>query len=70
VVKIFFELGGGLIDSSPMYGSAPDVMGYALQKLGIPDSLFSAEKVWSPLEVQHVNRWPIYNLDGKSISLI
>lgn len=48
VVKTFFELGGGLIDSSPMYGSAPDVMGYALQQLGIPDSLFSAEKVWSP----------------------
>lgn len=48
VVKTFFELGGGLIDSSPMYGSAPDVMGYALQHLGIPDSLFSAEKVWSP----------------------
>ncbi len=48
VVKAFFEQGGGLIDSSPMYGSAPDVMGYALDKLGIPDSLFSAEKVWSP----------------------
>lgn len=48
VVRTFFELGGGLIDSSPMYGSAPDVMGYALQKLGIPDSLFAAEKVWSP----------------------
>lgn len=48
VVRTFFELGGGMIDSSPMYGSAPDVMGYALQKLGIPDSLFSAEKVWSP----------------------
>lgn len=48
VVKAFFEHGGGLVDSSPMYGSAPDVMGYALQKLGIPDSLFSAEKVWSP----------------------
>lgn len=48
VVKAFFELGGGLIDSSPMYGSAPDVMGYALQELGTPESLFSAEKVWSP----------------------
>ncbi len=48
IVRTFFELGGGLIDSSPMYGSAPDVMGYALQKLGIADSLFSAEKVWSP----------------------
>ncbi|MEH6386703.1 aldo/keto reductase [Pseudomonas profundi] len=48
VVKAFFEHGGGLIDSSPMYGSAPDVMGYALQQLGTPESLFSAEKVWSP----------------------
>ncbi|QJD57860.1 aldo/keto reductase [Pseudomonas sp. gcc21] len=48
VVKAFFQHGGGLIDSSPMYGSAPDVMGYALQQLGTPESLFSAEKVWSP----------------------
>ena len=48
VVKAFFEHGSGLIDSSPMYGSAPDVMGYALQQLGTPESLFSAEKVWSP----------------------
>ncbi|MDP4534772.1 aldo/keto reductase [Alkalimonas collagenimarina] len=48
VVRAFFQLGGGLIDSSPMYGSAPDVMGYALQQLGIPSRLFSAEKVWSP----------------------
>lgn len=48
VVKAFFAHGGGLIDSSPMYGSAPDVMGYALQKLDMSDNLFAAEKVWSP----------------------
>ncbi|SHG08166.1 Aldo/keto reductase [Microbulbifer donghaiensis] len=48
VVEAFFADGGGLIDSSPMYGSAPDVIGYALKRLGIPASLFSAEKVWSP----------------------
>lgn len=48
VVRAFFEHGGGLVDSSPMYGSAPDVMGYALDRLGTPDSLFAAEKVWSP----------------------
>lgn len=48
VVRAFFEHGGGMVDSSPMYGSAPDVMGYALDKLGRPDSLFAAEKVWSP----------------------
>lgn len=48
VVSAFFELGGGLIDSSPMYGSSPDTVGHALQQLGIHDTLFSAEKVWSP----------------------
>ncbi|HKL49734.1 MAG TPA: aldo/keto reductase [Wenzhouxiangellaceae bacterium] len=48
VVRAFFEHGGGLVDSSPMYGSAPDVMGHALEVLGRPDSLFAAEKVWSP----------------------
>ncbi|UHQ54236.1 MULTISPECIES: aldo/keto reductase [Microbulbifer] len=48
VLRAFFDHGGGLVDSSPMYGSAPDVMGYALKKLGVPESLFSAEKVWSP----------------------
>ncbi|WP_226666054.1 aldo/keto reductase [Microbulbifer aggregans] len=48
VVKAFFSRGGGLIDSSPMYGSAPETIGYALRELGAPKSLFSAEKVWSP----------------------
>ncbi len=48
VVRAFFEHGGGMVDSSPMYGSAPDVMGHALEKLGYPDTLYSAEKVWSP----------------------
>ncbi len=48
VVQAFFREGGGLVDSSPMYGSAPDVMGYALAKLGTPATLVSAEKVWSP----------------------
>jgi len=48
VVRAFLEHGGGLVDSSPMYGSAPDVMGYALDKLGGSASLFAAEKVWSP----------------------
>lgn len=70
VVKAFFELGGGLIDSSPMYGSAPDVMGYALQQLGKPESLFSAEKVWSPAggsareQVAELkNRWDVEYFD-------
>lgn len=46
VVRAFFEAGGRLIDSSPMYGSSQPTIGHALAKLGQPASLFSAEKVW------------------------
>ncbi|MCW8128464.1 aldo/keto reductase [Microbulbifer halophilus] len=48
VMQAFFRQGGGLVDCSPMYGSAADTIGYALKRLGIPESLLSAEKVWSP----------------------
>ncbi|PWQ92129.1 aldo/keto reductase [Leucothrix pacifica] len=48
VLKTFFDLGGTMVDSSPMYGSAEAVMGYALDRLGRPqDSLFSTTKVWT-----------------------
>lgn len=48
VLKTFFELGGGMVDSSPMYGSAEAVMGYALKRLGLAKPpLFSATKVWT-----------------------
>lgn len=46
VMRAFFEAGGRLIDSSPMYGSAQEVIGYGLAKLGRPANLFSADKVW------------------------
>src|SRR5262245_52813758 len=46
VIAAFFEAGGRLIDSSPMYGSSQSTIGYALQKLGHPKRLFSADKVW------------------------
>ena len=47
VMAAFFEAGGRMIDSSPMYGSAQPVIGYGLRKLGQPKPLFSAEKVWT-----------------------
>ena len=47
VMRAFFAAGGRLIDSSPMYGSSQPVIGDGLQKLGLPRSLFSAEKVWT-----------------------
>jgi len=46
VVRAFFHDGGRLIDSSPMYGSSQEVIGYSLEKLGKPSQLFSADKVW------------------------
>jgi diketogulonate reductase-like aldo/keto reductase len=46
VMRAFFEAGGRLIDSSPMYGSSQEVIGYGLGKLGRPAQLFAADKVW------------------------
>jgi len=45
VMRAFFAGGGRLVDSSPMYGSAQDVIGEALARLR-PAQLFSADKVW------------------------
>lgn len=47
VLRTFFELGGGMVDSSPMYASAQSVLGYCLERLGPEPSLFSADKVWT-----------------------
>jgi diketogulonate reductase-like aldo/keto reductase len=46
VMRAFFRAGGRLIDSSPMYGSSQQVIGYGLARLGRPSGLFSADKVW------------------------
>src|SRR5215813_15265434 len=46
VMANFFQAGGRLIDSSPMYGSSQPTIGYGLAKLNRPASLFAAEKVW------------------------
>jgi diketogulonate reductase-like aldo/keto reductase len=45
VMGAFFESGGRMIDSSPMYGSSQPVIGYGLERLGAPP-VFSADKVW------------------------
>lgn len=51
VLRAFFDLGGGIIDSSPMYGSSEAVLGYGLERLKQARSnLFSATKVWTPRE--------------------
>lgn len=47
VLKTFFERGGTMVDSSPMYGTADEVMGEALVSLNAHDKVFSANKIWT-----------------------
>jgi diketogulonate reductase-like aldo/keto reductase len=47
VMSTFVKLGGRVIDSSPMYGHAEEVVGDLLTKLKLRDSLFLATKVWT-----------------------
>lgn len=49
VLARFFAEGGGMVDSSPMYGSSEAVIGYCLDRLEDTDGLFSATKVWTPM---------------------
>jgi len=48
VLRAFFDGGGGMIDSSPMYGSSEEVVGHCLSRLTEHANLFSATKVWTP----------------------
>jgi diketogulonate reductase-like aldo/keto reductase len=46
VLQAFFDQGGALIDSSPMYGSAEAVLGDLLPRTRRSGPLFAATKVW------------------------
>jgi len=46
-LKAFVELGGRVIDSSPMYGSSESVTGELAAALGVGAKLFVATKVWT-----------------------
>src|SRR5882724_2504250 len=47
VLSLFVKLGGCVIDTSPMYGRAEEVIGDLSAALGIRDKLFLATKVWT-----------------------
>jgi diketogulonate reductase-like aldo/keto reductase len=70
VMRAFFNAGGRMIDSSPMYGSSQQVIGYGLNRLGDPARLFSADKVWissgsaGPEQIEESRRsWDIPRFD-------
>jgi diketogulonate reductase-like aldo/keto reductase len=47
VLSLFVRLGGSVIDSSPMYDRAEEVIGELTSALGIQKKLFLATKVWT-----------------------
>lgn len=49
ILAAFFAMGGTVIDSSPMYGSAEATLGKAFERTDSPKdkSLFSASKIWT-----------------------
>jgi diketogulonate reductase-like aldo/keto reductase len=46
VLQTFFDHGGRLVDSSPMYGTAERVIGELLPRVKGKEALFAASKVW------------------------
>jgi diketogulonate reductase-like aldo/keto reductase len=47
VLQAFFDRGGAVIDSSPMYGTSEEVIGWCLGRIQNKASLFAATKVWT-----------------------
>lgn len=54
VLKVFFDNGGELLDSSPMYGDAETIIGQLLPKLSNTTNLFAATKVWTEGEQEGI----------------
>lgn len=47
VLRLFVEHGGKVVDSSPMYGAAEELVGDLSAELGVGSKLFLATKVWT-----------------------
>jgi diketogulonate reductase-like aldo/keto reductase len=47
VLSAFVQLGGRVVDSSPMYGRSETAVGEVATKLALRDKLFMATKVWT-----------------------
>ena len=56
VLRLFAAAGGGMIDSSPMYGSSEAVAGDLMAQTGLRDKLFVATKVWTNGAAQGVRQ--------------
>lgn len=47
VLRAFYDGGGRVIDTSPMYGNAETVLGKLMAELGLTNKLWIATKVWT-----------------------
>jgi diketogulonate reductase-like aldo/keto reductase len=56
VLRIFFEHGGKVIDSSPMYGNAESRVGDVLRAMQTAPPLFAATKVWTSGEERGITQ--------------
>ena len=56
VLRILFEAGGRVIDSSPMYGRAEAVVGALLGDMKAHDKVFLATKVWTTGEAAGIRQ--------------
>ncbi len=70
ILNAFFAAGGRMIDSSPMYGSAQQLLGQVLPKAQGHENLFAATKVWIPgkqmgIEQMHqsIKLWGLEQMD-------
>jgi diketogulonate reductase-like aldo/keto reductase len=72
VLALFVRLGGSLVDSSPMYGRAEQVVGELAAKLGLQQKLFFATKVWTEGKqagIESMER-SLARLKGKRVDLM
>jgi len=70
VMRNFVDAGGRVIDSSPMYGSSQDTIGYGLRKAALTGRVFAADKVWissgadGPAQIERSRRkWQVNRFD-------
>ena len=57
VLQTFFDRGGAMIDSSPMYGNSEAVIGGLLKNTAKRDRLFAATKIWALTKA--TGRWQL-----------